>query len=178
MLFVLYLCLGFLSFTSAFRGYPKYAVAYISNRVSGVHGVVKFIQSAPTSVVRIEVNLKGLSPGYHGFHVHEFGSYGNQCEAAGEHFNPTKTIHGGPMDQRRHVGDLGNVWANRQGIVKLARNDRMIKLSGPYSIIGRSVVVHEKVDDFGTKGTLESLTSGSSGKRIGCGAIDLVRRYQ
>ena len=33
-------------------------------------------------------NIYNLKPGTHGFHVHEFGSIGNDCMDTGGHFNP------------------------------------------------------------------------------------------
>jgi len=47
------------------------------------------------------------------------------------------------------VGDLGNVVANAEGIAELDISDKQIKLMGPLSIIGRSLVVHTLEDDLG-----------------------------
>ena len=87
--------------------------------------------------------ITGLKPGQHGFHIHQFGDYTGGCVSAGGHFNPAKKEHGGPSDENRHAGDLGNVTANEAGVVTLDIVDAQIPLSGENSIIGRSVVVSD-----------------------------------
>lgn len=49
----------------------------------------------------------------------------------------------------------------------------MISLTGPQSIVGRSVVVHKNEDDFGRGGNAESLSSGNAGQRLACGVVGL-----
>lgn len=85
--------------------------------------------------------VTGLKPGNHGFHIHQFGDYSGGCVSAGAHFNPAKKEHGGPDDENRHAGDLGNVVAGADGVVKVDIIDAQIPLEGSNSIIGRSVVV-------------------------------------
>lgn len=34
--------------------------------------------------------IYNLTPGLHGFHIHETGALGNKCQDAGGHFNPFK----------------------------------------------------------------------------------------
>jgi len=41
----------------------------------------------------------------------------------------------------RHVGDLGNVVADESGVAKFEVTDKLLNLTGPNSIIGRTVVV-------------------------------------
>ena len=69
-------------------------------------------------------------------YISEFGDNTNGCTSAGPHFNPNNKKHGGPQDENRHVGDLGNVIADKDGIVKTTITDGHIKLTGPNSIIG------------------------------------------
>lgn len=99
--------------------------------------------------MRVYGEIRNLTKGLHGFHVHQFGDTTNGCISAGPHFNPYNKTHGGPDDEERHVGDLGNVTANDEGLAKFDFTDRLIRLNGPNSIIGRAIVVHSDPDDLG-----------------------------
>ncbi|XP_055383638.1 superoxide dismutase [Cu-Zn] [Condylostylus longicornis] len=125
--------------------------------------------------VHVTGELKGLKPGQHGFHVHEFGDNTNGCTSAGAHFNPHGKTHGAPTAEERHVGDLGNVTAGDDGIAKIDISDKLISLSGEHSIIGRTLVVHADVDDLGVGGHELSKTTGNAGARLGCGVIGLTK---
>ena len=59
--------------------------------------------------------------------------------------------HGSPVNDMnsRHVGDLGNVTANSEGVANFKITDKLIKV---WDIIGRSVVVAEGRDDYGLGG--------------------------
>ena len=117
--------------------------------------------------------LKGLSPGLHGFHVHQFGDLKQLCVGAGLHFNPHNRKHGAPTDVNRHVGDLGNIKADENGTAIIYIKDTVISFEGVNNIIGRGLLVHEKVDDLGRGGNEESLKTGNAGPRFGCGVIGI-----
>lgn len=68
---------------------------------------------------------------------------------AGKHYNPFGKIHGGPADEDRQVGDLGNVEVDKEGTAVVNMDDRQVKLIGPMSVIGRSLVVYTGADDLG-----------------------------
>ena len=82
--------------------------------------------------------------------------------------------HGGPDSETRHVGDLGNVQADSQGNGRYEHSDAQIHLFGPYSVVGRSCVLHGNTDDLGLGGDAESLKTGNAGARIACGVIGLA----
>lgn len=145
------------------------AIALITpTKGNTVSGVVTFNQQVDG--LHVNAQLNGLTPGNHGFHIHEFGNCA--CDdgvCAGDHYNPTNQPHAGPTSAHRHIGDLGNLLANENGKVNCQYIDKEMALNGPYSIIGRSVVVHEKEDDFTTQ------PSGNSGARIGIGVIGIAK---
>lgn len=80
-----------------------------------VWGCVKMIQKDDGPTV-IKYHVNGLKEGAHGFHVHELADFSNGCVSAGPHYNPYGKNHGGPDDDERHVGDLGNIVAGPDGV--------------------------------------------------------------
>lgn len=154
---------------------PIKAICVITNKtVKKLSGYIIFEEDLENKRTKISIKLSGLSQGKHGFHIHESGDLRNSCKSLCSHYNPFNKKHGGPNDKERHVGDLGNLKANSKGIVNKTMYDKLIKLRGKYSIIGRSVVIHEKEDDLGKGDNKESLITGNAGSRIGCGVIGLI----
>ena len=75
----------------------------------------------------------------------------------------------------RHVGDLGNIEANGQGVANIDITDSIIRLSpGTNSVIKRNIVITELPDDLGLGGRSNSHTTGDSGARIACGTIEMM----
>jgi Cu-Zn family superoxide dismutase len=134
---------------------------------SQVTGMVTFTQSGDE--VQVLADIQNLKPGKHGFHIHEKGDCSApDAASAGGHFNPSHQHHGGPHTAERHLGDLGNIEADASGKAHLDWKGKL-QLSGANSIIGKSVVVHEKEDDLKTD------PAGNSGARIACGVIEVTR---
>jgi len=142
---------------------------------SNVAGTVTFTQESESSPTLISFNIRGNDPNaQRGMHIHEFGDNTNGCTSAGPHFNPFKKSHGAPGDEERHVGDLGNISTDAQGNAVGELTDRLIKLIGPESILGRTIVVHGGTDDLGKGGHPESLKTGNAGPRPACGVIGIA----
>ncbi|VDK21309.1 unnamed protein product [Anisakis simplex] len=127
-----------------------------------------FTESSTMFLLQINGTLKGLTPGKHGFHVHERGDIGNGCIDAGGHYNPRGQPHGGPDDLQKHVGDLGNIIANLDVTFK------RLSLIRFHSIVGRAIVIHEGTDDLGRGGDEGSRIAGNAGARVACGVIGIV----
>lgn len=139
-----------------------------------VTGEITFLQESPQHLLKISGYILGLPKGLHGFHVHEFGDLSNGCSSAGEHFNPTGMDHGGPKAAIRHVGDLGNIEAKvSNALTCINITDNVMSLYGEYSVIGRSLVIHNQADDLGLTHHPLSKTTGNSGGRLGCGIIGI-----
>ena len=121
-----------------------------------------------TNGVSVVLVVENLTPGEHGAHVHEKGDCSAEdASSAGGHFNPGSHPHALPSGTPRHLGDLGNITADKDGkakleIIALGAN---LKDSDPSSFVGRSIVIHEKKDDGGQP-------TGNAGGRIGCAPIE------
>lgn len=154
---------------------PIYAIAVFSN--DNIKGTVRFTEELEINRIRIEVNIKGLSPNsLHGFHVHEAGDLTDKCTSMCAHFNPYSKTHGCPGMKERHVGDLGNLITNTKGDASYIYYDNVIKLRGTKcNIIGRGLIIHADEDDCGQGGNAESLKTGNAGKRIACAVIGYAK---
>jgi len=159
------------------------AICEILPNDHGIIGTIYFTQIGEKTIIQGEI--KNLKKGLHGFHVHTEGKdviqLGKQsvkkcCDLMGGHYDPFGQEHGYPDSDKRHVGDLGNIYANEYGISKINIVDRMIKLRGDYKVVGRSIVIHADPDDGGYGGHKDSKTTGHSGERIACGVINFLTK--
>ena len=141
---------------------------------SGVKGLVKLTHTQGQKC-KISAEISGLTPGQHGFHIHQFGNLTQGCVTAGPHFNPHGKTHGAPGREERHVGDLGNVTAGADGVAKYEIEDELVSLFGENTVFGRSFVVHAGVDDHGDGGHELSKTTGNAGGRLACGVIGISK---
>ena len=137
-----------------------------------------------------------LFQGKHALHIHVFGDFSEGFTSAGGIFNPFGRNHGAPDDEERMVGDLGicspslqwylnglltirlccsgNIEAGEDGVAVFNIEDRQVKLIGPHSIIGRSIIVKANEDDLGRGGHEFSLTTGNSGSRLAGGVVGIA----
>ena len=143
------------------KGVPA-AVAMVSggegNRL--IRGTVRFFQRR--GGVLVEADISGLPiSGFFGFHIHEGSSCsGLQFSDTKAHYDPTNMAH--PM----HSGDL-------PPLLSAGGRAYMAVLTDRFSIgqiIGKTVVVHSRADDF------QSQPAGNAGEKIACGVIQPVLR--
>ncbi|GMI12948.1 hypothetical protein TrLO_g7205 [Triparma laevis f. longispina] len=140
----------------------------------GISGFLSLSQATEDAPTIIEGDIQGLTPGKHGIHIHVFGDLSMGLTSCAGIFNPFGKNHGAPEDEERMVGDLGNVEVNDAGKCEVHIEDRVVKLIGPHSIIGRSIVVKAGEDDLGRGGHELSMTTGNSGPRISGGVVGIA----
>ncbi len=144
---------------------PAAVATLETTKGNATSGSVNFVQKGAKVLVTAKVS--GLSPGAHGFHIHEKGdcSSGDGMSAGG-HFNPQGKPHAAPTTPDRHAGDLPMLQANASGEATLTVEIDVITIgTGGNDIVGRAVIVHKDPDDFTTQPT------GNSGARVACGVI-------
>ncbi len=148
------------------------ATATLINTQGTVIGTATFTQLNDT-LVKIELEAAGLTPGRHGVHIHAVGictpGTTPAFSSAGGHFNPTSDTHGLHGGDGAHAGDLHNLVVRPDGTVNFVlTTSRVTLLEGPTSLFdsnGSALVIHAGEDDQETDPT------GNSGARIACGAI-------
>ncbi len=135
---------------------------------SQVKGEATFTAEGEGSV-RFELTVENLTPGEHAVHLHEKGDCSAEdASSAGGHWNPTMKPHGKRGDGTSyHKGDVGNmtVGADGKGTMSLTVEGWSIGGADSTNVVGKSVIIHEKADDF------TSQPSGNAGGRISCGVI-------
>uniref|UniRef100_A0A061S0X7 Cu/Zn superoxide dismutase n=1 Tax=Tetraselmis sp. GSL018 TaxID=582737 RepID=A0A061S0X7_9CHLO len=144
-----------------------------------ITGTIEMNSLSPTTL-RLTGNISGLEPGSaHGLHIHTGpAEEADTCgpSVTGGHYNPLERNHSSPENPilERHMGDFGNVVADANGIAPVDMEVENVFLWGPYSVVGRSWVLHAGEDDLGLGGASDSLTTGAAGGRIRCGTIRLL----
>lgn len=119
-----------------------------------------------------ELNLYGLPPGAHGFHVHENADCGPMTHdgevtpagAAGSHWDPANTgRHAGPTGDG-HLGDLPRIDVAEDGRANATLVAPRIDDIG--RLRGHALMIHEGGDTYSDTPNL-----GGGGARIACGVI-------
>ena len=145
------------------------ASAHIESRSgSSLTGHATFTEK--DGMVTLELTVQGAPPGELAVHLHEVGD----CSAAdgssaGPHWNPGAAEHGRWGAAPFHLGDVGNLQVGPDGTGSMTLTTDLWSIrngDAGRDVVGRSVVVHEKADDFKTQ------PSGAAGGRIGCGVIE------
>jgi len=141
-------------------------------------GVVLFHQCEYQRTTIVDITFDHMYPNKtHAIHIHETGDTREGCKSLGNHWNPYNETHGSlSVPQRpRHAGDLiNNFTTDAKGHFHYRYLDPLLRLRGSDNILGRSVVVHEGVDDLGLGKNKESLITGNAGGRMMCGVIGRV----
>ncbi len=130
-------------------------------------GRVQFMP-APTGVlIRVLVSAGGLSPGWHGTHLHMTGDCSGTAkfEHAGGHIRMNRTNHGLLYPHGPETGDLPNLSVASDGSAAAELFTNLISLAEMQDADGSAFVIHANPDDHMSQPT------GDSGDRRACAAV-------
>ncbi|MBB4051539.1 Cu-Zn family superoxide dismutase [Devosia subaequoris] len=123
--------------------------------------------------VTLSGGIQGMAPGDHGFHFHQTGECdpSTNFESAGSHFNPTDAQHGLDNPEGPHLGDMPNVTAGEDGVVRVELTSDLVTLEegqegSLFDDDGTAIIIHSGPDDQTTD------PSGDSGDRIACAVVE------
>lgn len=134
------------------------AFANISGGINfpDINGIVQFYQLPEGIIVLADIEgLPKTDTNIFAFHIHEGEDCENNFQNSGGHFNPTNQTH------PNHAGDMPPLFSNN-GNAWLAFFTQRFNLN---EIIGKTVIIHDQLDDF------TSQPAGNSGTKIACGKI-------
>jgi superoxide dismutase, Cu-Zn family len=132
-------------------------------------GTATFKEAKNGKDLAITVKLKGIPFGEHAIHIHQNPT----CDApdfkgAGGHLNPDSKQHGMENPMGHHAGDMPrniSIGEDHTGEITFKVDYLTLAAGAPNSVLGHSIMVHEKADDMKTDPT------GNAGNRIACGVI-------
>jgi len=160
-------------------------VARLQNQAGDEVGTVTFSQLPGR--VQVDVNVAGLPPGFHGFHVHTNGvcNASEQFTSAGGHLDlaagdMTMVMGSGPgmPTDGGHAGDMTNLYVNQDGSGSMQFTLDRFSISDLLANGGRAVIVHGGPDNFrnipdryGVTIDQATMDTGDAGPRLACGVV-------
>lgn len=122
--------------------------------------------------VVVEGKVRGLPPGFHGFHVHAVGTCEPPFTSAGGH------LTAGAQDHPTHAGDQPVVMVLADGTGETRFVTDRYKLADILPPDGSAVIVHAGADNYANvptryAGSIDQMTkdTGDAGGRLACGVI-------
>ena len=179
---VIMAALGFLQQPVAAGNKGQEAEVQLRNAAGQVVGDVDFEQER--NGVHVRIKVQGLTPGFHGFHIHTTGScVPGDFTSAGGHYNPTGEAHG------HHAGDMPLLLVNADGIGEARFTIASFQVGQLFDADGSALIVHAGPDNYanipqrysttGQDGSTQpgpdgsTLATGDSSARVACGVVQV-----
>jgi superoxide dismutase, Cu-Zn family len=152
------------------RGKGKRATATLVNAEGAKVGKVILYQWR--GKVTVAGRVKGLTAGFHGFHIHTTGKCERPTfESAGGHLAVGDQIHGA------HAGDMPSLLVNADGTASAVFETDRFTLRQLRDADGSAVMVHVGADNFANIPPRygapddETKKTGDAGDRAACGVV-------
>jgi Cu-Zn family superoxide dismutase len=123
--------------------------------------------------VLVRADAWGLSPGFHGFHVHAVGACTGDFTGAGGHLSKPGAVHAG------HDGDMPSLYVDSGGTATLQFETDRFTVADLFDGDGSAVIIHAGPDNFGNIPTryapepdATTLATGDAGARAACGVVE------
>jgi Cu-Zn family superoxide dismutase len=152
---------------------PEVRSSPLKNAAGQVLGQVTV--TAAANGVMLQIEARGLPPGWHGMHLHEKGDCSDpKFMASGGHLHAqTPVVHGLLNPDFNDAGDLPNLHVNADGTVTVELYSTLVTLhpvpGGARPALldadGAALVIHARPDDY------KSQPIGGAGERIACAVI-------
>lgn len=146
------------------------AKAEVRNAKGEIVGTLTLTQEP--AVVSVAVDVSGLPPGFHGFHIHAAGTCEAPFTSAGGHINPAGQNHA------HHAGDLPDLLVNADGRAHMMVKTTRFRLEEFLDADGSAVIIHADPDNhaniparYRPDPDAATLATGDAGGRIACGVI-------
>lgn len=135
--------------------------------------------------IEVRARVRGLEPGFHGFHVHEAGVCDPEAREDGERAPFSSAmghLAGEGADHGAHAGDLPTLLFRKDGTAILTAVTDRLRLADVRDKDGSALIIHamrdnqanipERYKSQGKAGPdAETLDTGDAGDRAACGVI-------
>jgi Cu-Zn family superoxide dismutase len=148
------------------------AKATLRDAAGAVIGQVKLEQDGDS--VQMKVQVEGVAPGFHGFHVHAVGACAAPFTTAGGHYNPGAGAHS------NHAGDLPSLYIDADGEGEARFATDRFALRDLFDADGSAFILHAGRDNYANIPTdrydpdpdTTTLNTGDAGSRFACGVVE------
>jgi Cu-Zn family superoxide dismutase len=155
---------------------PNIVKVDVHNANGALVGKVRLAKQGQKVIVNADIT--GLTPGFHGFHVHAVGECVPPFTSAGGHFNPAGVGHG------QHAGDMPPLFVTADGVARAEFATDSFAIAQLFDADGSAIIVHALPDNLAhiptryqstTEGVLgpdsATLATGDAGARVACGVV-------
>ena len=130
-------------------------------------GLVNMLSGPNGTLIEVTIDRGGLTPGWHGLHLHQVGSCDDLgvFKLSGGHVGKVEGGHGLLNPKGTEGGDLPNIFAGPDGSAGYEAVSTLFEMSDLADEDGAALIIHAGRDDHLTQ------PIGGAGARVACAVI-------